>query len=92
MRLRLSEQRLKHSRLGYVVGVHEANPLPAGHIKAGISRVGQAAVCLVDDAHATIAQSVLVAYLRTVIRRAVVNKDDLEIGVRLGKNAVNTIA
>ena len=92
MCLCLSEQRLKHRRLNHVIGVHKADPLSAGHVETGVARIGQAAICLVDDAHATVKRRVLVAYLRAAIERAVVNKDDLKIGMRLGKNAIHTIA
>ena len=83
------KQRGEHARVHRVVGVHEADPLPARHVEPGVAGVGQPPVGLVDDPHAPVAGRELVADGGAAVGRAVVHQDDLEVLVGLREDGLH---
>ncbi len=75
-----------------IVAVDKRDALPLSNVKPRVSRGGKSAVLLMDDFNSTVERRVIVAYLTATIRGAVVDEDQFEILISLGKNAVDAAA
>lgn len=80
-------QAVLHQRGGHgIVGIGEVYVRTGGPGDAGVAGVGQAAVGLVNHAYARVAGGPGVAHGRAIVGRAVVDQQNLQIGVRLRGN------
>jgi hypothetical protein len=84
---RLQQLRV-HFRLYPIIGIHKTYPITPRIIQSNISRKAHPSICLMDDLNAGVGFCISVTYLAAAVRRAVINENDIQILMRLVKDAV----
>ena len=85
-------QRCKHGRFYQIIGIDHADVVAAGVVQSGVAGVGRAAVRLVEHPDAGILLCQCVADRGGAVVAAVIDKQQLKVGERLGQNALHSWA
>ena len=85
-------QRLVHIGLQPVVGVHKADERTGGGVQPRVAGGEGALIGLVYHMHPPVAGSVVIADGGRTVGRAIVHQPDLQIGIQLAQQAVDTAA
>ena len=85
-------QRCKHGRFYQIIGIDHADVVAAGVVQPGVTGVGRAAVRLVEHPDTGILLCQCVADRGGAVVAAVIDKQQLKVGERLGQNALHSRA
>lgn len=86
----LTVQLLEHPRGYPIVGVDMDEVFAPGVVETYLTSRTDTSIILMEDAHTTILGGILIADGSTAIGTAVIDKQELEVGMGLGQKAIDT--